>query len=97
MSTRELRIEQILGREVRDRHGARVGRLEEFRTEQRGRETLIVEYLIGAAGLLERLGLGVRLIVGAKVEGYVASWNQIDISDPERPRLTCSIADLRRF
>jgi hypothetical protein len=30
-------------------------------------------------------------------EGYVASWDQLDITDPDRARLTCSLASLRRL
>ena len=61
------------------------------------KDWIISEYVVGTAGLMERLGLGVRLILGFKRPGgYVVRWDQLDLSDPDRPRLTCSVEDLRR-
>ena len=93
----ELRLDDLLGREVLAANGRRVGHLEEFHAETRGGECRIVEYVIGAAGLLERLDLGARLLVGKKAGGYLARWDQIDFSNPEKPRLTCAVEDLRRI
>ena len=73
-----------------------IGRLEEVRVEAKGRRYTVTEYLIGPAGLLERLGLGVRYLLGRKGSGYRARWDQLDISDPEHPRLTCSLGELTR-
>jgi hypothetical protein len=70
--------------------------LEEFRAERRGTSWIITEYVIGAAGLMERLGLGVRLIVGIKrATGYVARWDQLDLSNPDRPTLKCGVEALQ--
>lgn len=96
-SDRELRLDRLLGRPVLARDNQSVGRLEEFRAEQHGRDWAIMEYVIGAAGLLERLGVGVKLLFGKAGGGYVARWDQLDISDPERPRLTCGVEELRRL
>ena len=93
----ELRLDRLLGRRVLGRNGEPVGRLEEFRAEKHGTGWVVTEYILGAAGLLERLGVGVRLLFGRRGGGYVAKWNQLDISDPDRPRLTCSTAELRRL
>jgi hypothetical protein len=92
----ELRLERLLGRRVLNTHNEPVGRIEEFRTDKHGTGFVVVEYVIGAAGLLERLGVGVRLLFGRHVGGYVARWDQLDISDPDRPRLTCPAGELRR-
>jgi hypothetical protein len=46
------------------------------------------------AGLSERLGLGVKMIFGKGGGGYLARWDQLDLSDPHRPRLTCSVDEL---
>ena len=74
MST-SIRLDRLLGREVRTANNHRLGRLEEFRAERRGPDWIVTEYVIGAAGLTERLGLGVRLILGMnRVRGYVARW-----------------------
>lgn len=92
----EIRLDRLLGRNVLGTNGRRIGRLEEFRAEPRGKGIVIAAYVIGAAGLLERLGVGLRLLVGGHVGGYVARWDQLDISDPDRPRLTCAVKELER-
>jgi hypothetical protein len=94
---RELRLDRLLGRPVLTRNNQSVGRLEEFRAETHGRDWAIMEYVIGAAGLMERLGVGFNLLFGKAGAGYVARWDQLDISDPERPRLTCGVEELRRL
>ena len=96
MST-HLRLDQLVGREVYTANHRRFGRLHEFRAERRADTWVITEYVIGAAGLLERLGLGMRLILGLeRAKGYVARWDQLDITNAERPTLTCSVQDLQR-
>jgi hypothetical protein len=96
-SERELRLDRLLGRQVLAANNRPVGRLEEFRATTRGRGYQITEYVIGAAGLLERLGVGVMLLIGRRTGGYVARWDQLDISDPDRPRLTCGVQDLQKL
>jgi hypothetical protein len=91
-----MRLDRLVGREVYTANNRRVGHIEEFRAERRGSTWIVTEFVIGAAGLLERLGLGVRLILGRKAaSGYVARWDQLDLSNPDRPKLTCSIEDLK--
>jgi hypothetical protein len=93
----ELHLDRLLGRPVLAGNNQRVGRLEEFRAETRGTELVITDYVIGVAGLSERLGLGFKLLFGMKRSGYVARWDQIDISDPKYPRLTCPVDQLRKL
>jgi hypothetical protein len=95
MNENELYLDQLLGRTVVAGNNRRIGRLEEFRSEQRGDYFYIVELVIGSAGLLERLNVGVKALFGMSGHGKVARWDQIDISDPERLRLTCSVDELR--
>jgi len=57
---------------------------------------VIVGCAIGVAGLLERMNLGLRMILGLRGGGYVARWDQLDLSDPERPRLTCPVEELQK-
>ena len=92
---RELHLDRLLGRVVLARNNQPVGRLEDCRVEKHGRQWTISEYVIGSAGLLERLGVGMRLVIGLWPGGYVVRWDQLDISDPERPRLTCGVEELR--
>jgi hypothetical protein len=92
----ELRLDRLLGRRVVGRNNEPVGRIEEFRAVRRGTGCVATAYVIGGAGLLERLGVGMRLLLGRHNRGgYVARWDQIDVSDPERPRLTCSRDELQ--
>jgi len=55
----------------------------------------ILEFVIGSAGLRDRLNVGVRSLFGKSQGGKIARWDQIDISDPHHPRLTCSVEELR--
>ena len=91
----EIRLDRLLGRPVLAKNSRTVGRLEEFRSERSGDSWVITDYVIGEAGLLERLNLGMKLLFGSKRGGYLARWDQMDISDPDRPRLLCSPDDLR--
>ena len=92
-----LRLDQVVGREIHAANNRRIGRLHEVRAERRGSSWVITEYVIGAAGLIERLGLGVRVILGfERPTGYVARWDQVDFSNPRRPTLTCAVAELHR-
>jgi hypothetical protein len=96
MST-TVRLDRLLGREVHTANNRRLGRIEEFRAERQGADWVVTEYVIGAAGLAERLGLGVRLILGiARSGGYVARWDQMNLTNPDRPRISCPVEELRR-
>jgi hypothetical protein len=93
-----VRLDRLLGREVRTANHRRLGRVEEFRCERRGDDWVVTGYVIGAAGLSERLGLGVRLILGlTRSRGYLARWDQLDLSDPDHPRVTCPVDALQRL
>jgi hypothetical protein len=94
----ELRLDRVIGRKVAAANNRFIGRLEECRAERRGRTWVVTEWVIGPAGLLERLGLGARLVLGpAERNGFVARWDQIDFSNPDRPRLRCAVNELRRL
>ncbi len=104
MAAREIHLELLLGKQVLDSTGKPIGRLEEVRAEQQGDEWVIQEYLIGSAALLERLSawtIGLRLLhlLGArKIYGsYRVRWDKLDLSDPEHPRLCCSLQELKAF
>ena len=74
-----------------------LGRIEECRAEQRGNSWVVREWVIGSGGTPERLGFGVRLILGWKAgRSFVARWDQVDLTDPDRPRLNCSVGELKR-
>lgn len=90
-------MDRLVGREVLAGNNRPVGRLEDFRAEVRNGECVITEYVIGPAALLERLDLNVRLLLTPKQRGYVARWDQLDINDELRPRLTCPVSELQKL
>jgi hypothetical protein len=92
-----VRLDRLIGRKVLTGNNRPLGRLEECRAERRGNSWVAVEWVIGSAGLLERLGLGVRMILGIRAgKSFVARWDQLDLSNPDVPRLNCSLEELRR-
>jgi hypothetical protein len=91
----EVRVGCLLGRQVRAANNRPIGRLEEVRVETRATGCTVSEYLIGVGGLAERLGVGVRLLLGRRIRMRLARWDQLDISDPYHPRLTCPVEELR--
>jgi hypothetical protein len=95
MTRHEVYADALLGRKVVALDNRPVGRIEELHAEQHGDYFDVVEFVIGSAGLLERLNVGIRRLFGRSRKGDVARWDQIDISDPRRPRLKCSVKDLR--
>jgi hypothetical protein len=95
---REVRLDRLVGRTVVAGNNQPVGPLEECRVEKRGRDLVITEYVIGVSGLIERLGVAATLLAGwQRRGGYIARWDQLDISEPDHPRLTCSVDKLRRL
>jgi len=98
MTAAGVRLDRVLGRRVLAVSNRTVGRIEEFRAERQGSGWVVMAYTIGAAGLWERLGLGVRLGYGAgKRHGYIARWDQLDLSNPDVPRLRCPVDELERL
>jgi len=92
-----VQLDRLLGREVHTANNRRLGRLEEFRAERRGSDYVVTEYVIGAAGLAERLGLVLRLIPGLhRPSGYIVRWDQLDLRSPDRLRLSCSVTELQQ-
>jgi hypothetical protein len=90
-------LDRVLGRRVLAANNRSIGRIEECRAERRGAGWVVMAYVIGPAGLWERLGLGVRLVFGRdSARGYVARWDQVDISNPASPRLLCSVDELQK-
>jgi hypothetical protein len=96
LHSREVRLDALVGRQVVAENNRPVARLEEVRAEIHGKSCVITEFVLGTAGLFERLGVGVKLLFGRRGGGYVARWDQIDLSDPEHLRLTCPLEELRK-
>lgn len=94
MSTWEVRLELLVGREVHDLDGRAAGRIEEVRADRVAEECHVREYLLGPAALGARLlgsflGLGFVRALGARPRRpRAAPWHVMDLRDPEHPRLT---------
>ena len=105
MSGREIRLHHLVGRKVRDVDGRTVGRIQELRAEielhEHGNEYVVREFHIGAFGAMEAVtGSRIarqlaRVLRLGREEQYTIPWDQMDLSDPENPRVTLSKAQLR--
>jgi hypothetical protein len=91
-----VRLDRLLGRRVRAANNRSIGRIHEFRAEQRGDGWQVTACVIGSGGLWERLDMRARLVIGLSWQrrGYVARWDQIDLSNPASPRLLCDVDEL---
>ena len=94
MAGKRIHLEKLLGRMVKDIDGEKVGRIEEFRAEDRDGETIITHYLVGREGLWERLSIAALahtfiLPLGARhgEATHKIPWEKLDLSDPKHPKL----------
>ena len=103
--SRELLLSDLIGRQVRDADGLKVGRIEELlariELHEHGNDYVVVEFHVGAYGLLEALTGGVfaqKLVQRmGSVVGYRRfriPWEWMDLSDPLHPRLNHTRAEL---
>ena len=102
MKPQEIRIEFLLGRRVRGLNGHVIGRIEEIEGELKKGECLITEFHVGSYAVMERLaGLSVgrailrRLGARSKDASYRIAWDQLDLTDPDKPRLLCQTKVLK--
>src|SRR5436190_22899074 len=101
MKRQEIHLELLLGKRVFALNGQPLGRLEEVRAELNARGYCFVsEFLIGSYGVLERLSawrmgrMILRTLHLRRKQGYRVHWEQLDLSDPRRPQLTCEVDEL---
>jgi hypothetical protein len=98
---REVFADLLLNRRVRALNGRVIGRIEEIKAEESRGAWHVSEYLIGSFVLLERLAghpLGRSVLHVFRLRkggGYRVRWDQMDVSDAMKPRLTCSVDELR--
>jgi hypothetical protein len=90
-----VRVDDLLGRVVRDANGRSVGRIYEMLAEERGDELVILEYHLGTAAMLERVGLSILRLAGVSHtrDPLKVPWNRMDLRDPEHPRLLGTMED----
>jgi len=99
MSRQLIHVELLLGEKVFALNGLPIGRLEEVRTEMNKGHLFVSEFLVGKYALLERLaawriGRALLRVFGKKRDGYRVRWDQMDLSDPEHPRVLCDVDEL---
>lgn len=100
---RELNVELLIGRKVKDCDGETIGRIEEIRCERRDTDCLVEAFYVGASGLLQRLNAWklVRPVQYALKNSrfyhlYEIPWEELDLSNPEYPRTTVPRTELSR-
>jgi len=99
----EVKLELLLGRRVVDINGEHAGRIEEVLADREGDELLVTHYLVGRYGLFERfsiyhVGIGLLRHLGSRAQSahpHRIPWDKMDLSDPDHPRLTCTIDELQ--
>jgi sporulation protein YlmC with PRC-barrel domain len=99
---KSVRLEDFVGHAVHDPDGREIGRLHEVRVRRQGDDLVVVDYLVGPAGWLERFslaGIGRELLgifgIG-RSRGYLVPWRDLDLSEPGKPRCTRSADELAR-
>jgi hypothetical protein len=96
-------LERTVGRQVRDAAGQKIGHLHEVRARREGDDLVVVDYIVGEAGLVERFSIAsygraaVRLFGIGHGGGYCIPWHEMDLSDPEKPVCKRVVAELQRF
>jgi sporulation protein YlmC with PRC-barrel domain len=90
----KIRLEDLLGKTVRNQYGRAIGRIEEARVEPDGEDYLVTHFLIGPLEPWPRLLAFIgelptlrALGLGSPRKLRQMPWHWIDLSDPERPRL----------
>lgn len=92
----ERHFELLIGRRVMSADGRKaIGRIEEAVVEARDGEFVVTEFRVGAEALLDRLGLTVLRIHLPGGHAYRVRWDQIDLSNEKKPRLTVTEDQLR--
>jgi hypothetical protein len=93
----EVHVERLIGRTVHDDAGERVGRICEIIARKEDDDFVVSSYIVGPIAWIHRFavtGLGLRMRGLGRV--YRVEWDQMDLSDPDHPRLTCGRGDLAR-
>jgi sporulation protein YlmC with PRC-barrel domain len=97
----EINAELLLGRKVCDVNGEKVGRIEEFQVEREDKACVVNAYLVGTSALIDRLSAWTLIrpisksLSGRVFSTYHIPWQDMDLTDPERPKLRIARSELR--
>ena len=102
MSTRRVRADLLVGRMVRDPEGRKAGRIHEMTIEVAApgsADYVVREFKLSAGGWIEALfGSEVPAAAarraGRRAPGRTVGWADLDLTDPERPRLRRPLAEI---
>ncbi|HEY2378503.1 MAG TPA: PRC-barrel domain-containing protein [Gemmatimonadaceae bacterium] len=103
LSPREIHVEALIGRALRDADGQKVGRIEELVVEQEDTDWVVVEIHVGVGALVERvveLSTLVPLMgaLGKKLgKRFRVPWHELDLTDPDHPRAIVRLGELKRL
>ena len=92
---RLFRVDDLLGRVVRDENGRRVGRIYDIRAELSHGSLVIREYLLGPGAFFHRVGLSLLAGDLEHAGPRRIAWHDLDVSNPRHPRLTSGGASQR--
>lgn len=99
----DIKVQLLVGTQVHDIDGRKVGRIEEIRVERQATALLVESYLIGASALIDRLSARtlvrpIRGFLGARhiYSVYEIPWQEMDLTDPKRPVLKIAQREMRR-
>ena len=94
-------LEHLAGRRVLSLRGKSVGRIEEIVAERHGDDIVVTEFHVGIFAAFERLSasaIGITMLDFFRLRHrdclYRIPWDKLDISDPLRPRLRCTLEQL---
>ena len=100
--SRVIALERYIGAAVHDADDEPLGRLHEVRVRREGDELVVLGYLIGRAGFLERFSLGelareIGFLIGLRrPKGYFVPWQAMEFT-AHGPRCTRRGAELERL
>ena len=103
MAKQQVNLELLLGKRVYALNGKSVGRLEEVCAELKPGECHVTEFLVGKYAVFERLSAwaiarAILGLFGSLIKsGYRVPWDKIDLSNPERLSLKCTVDELRKL
>ena len=100
--TGDLHAERVIGKKVRDVAGAVVGRIGELIVQNVNGDYVLTEVHIGPAAMLERIGgfvtqLPYFALIRIPQWLHRVSWDQVDWTNPDEPRLRVRREDLERL
>jgi hypothetical protein len=101
VTTQKINVELLLSRKVYGLNNRPVGRIEEINADVLHGDCYVREFLVGSHAVLDRLaavriGHAILGLFGKLLKKhYAIPWDKLDLSNPKRPRLTCSVKELK--